>query len=276
MHKHSFYRYVNTYNHYNSDKDTFKNFYNFPKEYDLLDVYKKNQFIENLSLLSTANSITKFYMKKNVVDFFIQQENFIFKWIKGKPIIFPYDNFFLQIEIDEKVYNLYFFEDKGGRYVSISNYKDDSTLIDSNFYRLENDYFDLSNLEIITPFSLSEENKTNTQLAHYYIWLIYILFYVSIYQKDLCCVEPNKNKKEIKKYKTNKINYAEYKILKIRKDYYKDFLLHNKYKKQKSWHMVMSHLRQLNDGRITKVKSHTRGSKKVGIILKDYEVSKGK
>ena len=214
-------------------------------------------------------------MKKNVVDFFLQQENFIFKWIKGKPIIFPYNNFFLQIEIDERVCNMYFFEDTNGKYVSISSYKNEMTLLDSNFYRIENDYFDLLNLEIIAPYKLTEDNKTNSNINHYFIWLAYILFYASIYQKDLCYVESNKNKKELKKYKTSKINYAEYKILKIRKDIYKNFLIHNKNKKQKSWHMVMSHLRQLQSGKITTVKSHSRGSKKIGVVLKDYEIKEG-
>ena len=55
-----------------------------------------------------------------------------------------------------------------------------------------------------------------------------------------------------------------------------DWRKNNKGKKQKSWHMVMSHLRLLPTGKIVPVKSHARGSKKIGIRLKDYEISKGK
>ena len=83
-------------------------------------------------------------------------------------------------------------------------------------------------------------------------------------------------KKKKKIYKHSRYNYTDYNVVKIRDKIYKNFTKNNKGKKQKSWHMVMSHLRQLQNGKITTVKAHSRGSKKIGIRLKDYEVSKGK
>lgn len=276
MDKQSFYRYVNAYNHYKNNIETFDKFYNFPRQYNNFNFTERDYFLKNLEYLSKAKDITKFYVNKSVTNFLVQQEKFMFNWIKDKPIIFPYNNFFLQIELDNYIHNLFFHRNAEVKLVSLSSYKNDFTAINSNFYLLKNNYFDLQNLELILPYKKQKKYEKNDEKNHFYIWLIFIIFYTAIYEKQIFCVENNKNKNEKKLYQNSQNNYAEYKILKVKKKIYKNFLKNNLGKKQKSWHMVMSHLRQLQNGKITTVKAHTRGSKKIGIRLKDYEVGKGK
>ena len=108
MDKQSFYRYVNAYNNYKNNIETFDKFYNFPRQYNNFNFTERDYFLKNLEYLSKAKDITKFYVNKSVTNFLVQQEKFMFNWIKDKPIIFPYNNFFLQIELDNYIHNLFF------------------------------------------------------------------------------------------------------------------------------------------------------------------------
>lgn len=277
MNKQSFYRYVNAYNHYQNDKDTFKRFYDFPIQFTNYNEYEKQNFLSKAHAVCTDSNIaTKFYISKNVTNFITNQHKFLFKWIQDKPIIFPHNPFCLQMEFNDTVANLFFAEFNNKKWVTISYYKNDFTLFNSTLYAIPQKNFDLNNLNI----EIDDDDKNinmyrdNYELDRYNIWQCFMIFYMAIYEKQIFYVEKNTNKKEKKLLQNSTINYADYKVIKIQKDIYNNFIKNNKSKNktEKSWHMVMSHLRQLNDGRITTVKSHPRGSKSIGITLKDYQL----
>lgn len=275
MDKQSFYRYVNTYNHYKNNPDSFDKHYCFPIQRNNYNLFEKQKFLDKARVICTDSNInTKFYINKNVTNFIIQQHNFLFKWIQDKPIIFPHNPFCLQIEFESTVAHLFFIEDKNRKMVTISYYRDNLTTFNSTLYEIHGNNFDLQNLHISIDDSDKNINmyRDNYEVDRFNIWQCFMFFYMAVYEKQIFYVENNKNKKEKKQFKSNKINYADYKILRIKKEIYKNFVTENKNQKQKSWHMVMSHLRQLQNGKITTVKAHPRGSKKHGIVLKDYAV----
>lgn len=280
MNKQSFYRYINAYNHYKNDNHTFNKFYEFPLQYTNYDDFEKQKFLERSKALCVdSNSATKFYISQNVTNFLVNQHKFLFKWIQDKPIIFPYNPFCLQLEFNNSVAHLFFIESKGGKWVTISYYKDDMTLFNSTLYEIKGTNFDLKNLHIgIDDTNINIDTYyDNYERDRYNIWQCYMIFYMAIYEKQIFYVHPNKNKKEKKLLRNSNINYADYQVIKIQKEIYDNFLKQNKNKTKddRKWHMVMSHLRQLQSGKITTVKSHSRGSKKIGVVLKDYEIKEG-
>jgi len=279
MDKKSFYRYVNAYNHYQNDIKTFDKFYEFPIQYNNYANYQKQKFLEEAEALCTlSNTAIKFYINKNVTNFVLNQYKFLFKWIQGKPIIFPHNPFCLQIEYDNTVAHLFFIEFDDKKFVTISYYRNNLTLFNSIKYEIHGKNFDLNNLYIgIDGINNNiKMYQDNYDLDRYNIWQCFMILYMTIYEKQIFYINNNKNKKEKKLYKNAKYNYADYSVIKIKDKIYKNFTENNKGRKQKSWHMVMSHLRLLPSGKTATVKSHTRGSKKIGIRLKDYEASKGK
>lgn len=277
MNKQSFYRYVNAFNHYKNDKESFDKFYQFPLQYENYNNLEKQKFLNRCEALCIdSNVATKFYISQNVTNFLINQYKFLFKWIQDKPIIFPYNPFCLQLEFENTVAHLFFLESKNRKWVSINYYKDNFTLFNSTFYEIKQTNFDLENLHIGIDDSEKHINlyRDNYELDRYNIWQCFMIFYMAIYEKQIFYIENNTNKKEKQLLQNSKISYADYKVIKIQKDIYYNFLKQykNKKKNKKNWHMVMSHLRQLHDGRITTVKSHSRGSKENGIVIKDYKL----
>jgi len=283
MDKQSFYRYVNTYNHYQNDKNSFDKFYEFAVQYTGYNFIEKNEFLQKAKIVTDlSNKYIKFYLNESVINFFIQEDKFVNKWIHEKPSILPYNEFYLQINRgDGIIMHLNFITVQNKKVVTISYDKNGRMLFDSNLYELRFNTFDMlnpQNMEIGVKENEKhfENYKENIQINFKNIIQSYMYFYMSIYAKDLFEVQKNPNKKEKKLYKNAKYNYADYSVIKIKDKIYKNFTENNKGRKQKSWHMVMSHLRLLPSGKITTVKAHSRGSKKIGIRLKDYEVSKGK
>jgi|SaaInlStandDraft_1057018.scaffolds.fasta_scaffold03729_10 hypothetical protein len=283
MDKQSFYRYVNAYNHYQNDKNSFDKFYEFPVQYTEYNFIEKNQFLEKTKFVTDlSNKSIKFYLNNSVINYLIQENKFVLKWIHEKPSILPFNEFYLQINRGDGIFmHLNFITVQNKKLVTISYDNNGKMLFDSTLYELDFNNFDMLNVKNMT-IGVKENEKhlknyqENIQINLKNIMQSYMYFYMSIYAKDIFEIQNNTNKKEKKIYKHSRYNYTDYNVVKIRDKIYKNFTKNNKGKKQKSWHMVMSHLRQLQNGKITTVKAHSRGSKKIGIRLKDYEVSKGK
>ena len=283
MNKQSFYRYVNVYNHYQNDKNSFDKFYEFPMQYTGYNFIEKNEFLEKAKIVTgLSNKSIKFYLNQSVLNYLIQEDKFVLKWIHEKPSILPFNEFYLQINRgDGIIMHLNFITVQNKKIVTISYDNNGKMLFDSTLYELDFNNFDMSNVENM-KIGVKEKDdyyknyKENILINIKNIMQSYLYFYMSIYAKDIFEIQNNKNKKEKKIYKDSKYNYTDYNVIKIKDKIYKHFTKNNKGKKQKSWHMVMSHLRLLPTGKIVPVKSHARGSKKIGIRLKDYEISKGK
>ena len=108
------------------------------------------------------------------------------------------------------------------------------TLFNSTLYKIQGTNFDLKNLNI--GIDDSNQNidmyRDNYERDRYNIWQCYMIFYMAIYEKQIFYIENNTNKKEKYLLQNSKISYADYKVIKIQKDIYYNFLKQHKNKKR--------------------------------------------